>query len=75
MWTSGSLIVDLYAPVDPREVGPARLRGGTLFLPMRKMRAETWPSFEHDVIAFRDEGDEEDAFGECQWGGCVVCPM
>jgi hypothetical protein len=43
----GSLVVELYASVIVSD--RAKMRRGTLILTMRKMHAETWPSFERDV--------------------------
>ena len=45
----GRLVVELYASVIVLD--RAKMRRGTLILTMRKMHAETWPSFERDVQA------------------------
>ena len=37
-WHCGVLVIELYAPVNT-EVGPAKMRHGTLILKMRKIRA------------------------------------
>ena len=78
LWDGGGLVVDLYASVNPRQVGPARFRRGTLILTMRKMRAaETWPSFEREEVQYTravvDRADD-DAQHKCEWGGCFSCP-
>ena len=55
-WDRGSLVVNLYASVDTREVGPVKMRRGTLILTLRKMRRETWPAFERRVPSVHQLG-------------------
>ena len=48
LWDRVNLVVELYDAIFSR-TPHAAFRRGTLIMTFRKMRAETWPSFERDV--------------------------